>query len=255
MTQHCLKNKGSMWNHLNKQRRGVALQCIHKPRLISIQTEIKRLSQVQYIIAFSSKNSLSHHHRPFFLTTINIIVQLETENNSPSGEENYITMTTQKKFNYQEEGADAVLIVCVAVCACVLPQPISVAPSSSWHLLLIGKAWTHVVLSVWVWANKTWEGRSFRARPRVWPTAAFLLSTVCNKGLSQPLIGSGEVIWWDCRSTLDCHNASQLTFAGWLHSRSYPVQILPYRSYRSHNKRRNKLCHSHLKQTEQQTDS
>lgn len=116
MTQHCLKNKDSMWNHLNKQRQGVALQLIHMPRLISIQTEIKRLSQVQYIIALSSKNFLSHHHRFFFLTTTNIIVQLETENNSPSRKENYITMTTQKKFNYQQEGADAVLIVCVSRC-------------------------------------------------------------------------------------------------------------------------------------------
>lgn len=81
-----------------------------------MQTEIKRLSQVQYIIAFSSKNALSRHHRPFFLAATNIIVQLETENNSPSGEENYITMTTQNKFNYQQEGADAVLIVCRGVC-------------------------------------------------------------------------------------------------------------------------------------------
>lgn len=86
-----------------------------------MQTEIKRLSQVQYIIAFSSKNALSRHHRPFFLATTNIIVQLETENNSPSGEENYITMTTQKKFNYQQEGADAVLIVCRGVCSRASP--------------------------------------------------------------------------------------------------------------------------------------
>lgn len=218
-----------MRNHLNKQRRGVALQCIHKPRLISMQTEIKRLSQVQHIIVFSSKNFLSHHHRPFFLTTTNIIVQLETENNSPSGEENYITMTTQKKFNYPpQEGADAVLIVCVTVCACAPPQPISVAPSSSWPLLLlIAKAWVDGVLSLG------------------WDSSLARCSFSAVNGVQQ---GSESSANWKRRGelmrprgyTLDCHNASPLPFSGWLHLSSYAVQLLPYTGYRFHYKRRNK---------------
>lgn len=76
-------------------------------------------SQVQHIIGFSSKKSLSEHRQlqpaPLLATSSNT-VQLERENNSTSVGENYIAMTTQK-FNYQQEGVEDVPILCVSACA------------------------------------------------------------------------------------------------------------------------------------------
>lgn len=157
-----------------------------------MQTEIKRLSQVQYIIAFSSKNALSHHHRPFFLATTNIIVQLETENNSPSGEENYITMTTRKKFNYQQDGADAVLIVswCVLVgfvnSSLRRPQLASVCWS-----------WQSMAGCCFVWCGDTlnMRGPELRGWDASLAHCSFsVLSTVFKGGPRRQLIGSGDVI-------------------------------------------------------------
>lgn len=85
------------------------------------------------------------------------------------------------------------LIVCESQCVLV-----HFANPSLLHPLLEGSCCSLVkhgrmLFCLLVGVNKTWEGGSFRSRALVWPTAAFLLSTVCNKCPSQPLIGSGEV--------------------------------------------------------------
>lgn len=78
----------------------------------------------------------------FFPATTNITVQLETENNSPSGGENYITMTTLKKFNYQQEGADDVLIVPYVCWFPAYSTPTLLLP------LLAGSCWSWYIMGV-----------------------------------------------------------------------------------------------------------
>lgn len=76
----------------------------------SLAYKLRSKGSLKFSTAFPSKNSLSEYSQvhpaplPLLLpATTNITVQFETEKNSPSGGENYVAMTTLKKFNYTDK--------------------------------------------------------------------------------------------------------------------------------------------------------
>lgn len=228
-----LKETCHRWNHLwnvgnandtitsEGERRRVALQFIHKTRLISMQTEIKRLSQVQYIIAFSSKNSLSEYSQvhpapppPLLPTTTNITLQFETGEQPLWRTKWHCYDNAEEVQLYWQNGADDVLNA-PCVFECTLASPFHLTPPQPRYSLFeqaavgAGKGWAGVVLSAWVWINKWWECWIFGTGLGRWSVPLRLFGPVNKAKKKCPrwlLIGSGEGIWWHCGDTLVCHN-------------------------------------------------